>query len=309
MRNKIMNLTIICLFINLIVIIFLNNKIVATNIISGINLWTVKVFPSLFPMFVISDILINYGFVEIISKILAPITKRLFNVNGNGSYVFVMSLISGCPSSAYITKELLSQSKLSCSDATKVLCFSFFANPLFLYNMLSLIFSTTLVIKIITIHYLSNIIIGIIFRNYKQKENVLDEIIVTKKTTNEFGTILGNSISKAINTLLLILATIIFYIVISTSIVEVVSLNSFQNSVLKGALEITQGLNSLVELDISITLKCIAAISFISFGGFSIHTQIKSILSDTNISYKTFFKARILHVIVSVILLLIILIF
>ena len=49
-------------------------------------------------------------------------------------------------------------------------------------------------------------------------------------------------------------------------------------------------------------IKEIIAIAIISFGGLSIHTQIKAILEDTKIIYNFFLKGRIIHVIIGIIL-------
>ena len=64
-------------------------------------------------------------------------------------------------------------------------------------------------------------------------------------------------------------------------------------------LEITSGLKSLEYLDVSENLKILLCIIYLSFGGLSIHTQIKSILPDTN--YKMFLKGRLICIILSII--------
>jgi len=308
MKNKIHSFTITIIFLLLISIILTNNSNIIQSIIDATELWSTRILPSLFPMFVISDILSYYGLATFLSKLLTPLTKKIFNVSGISSYIFIMSLLSGCPSNAYITKELLQNGRISNSDATKVLCFSFFSNPLFLLAILSNIFpnNNTLVIKIILIHYLSNILVGILLKNHKQIEPTYEQIIVRQvQKSQDFGTILTNSIKKSMNTLITILGTVIFYIIISTAIIELFNFENLSSNILKGILEITQGLNSLINSNQNETIKSILAISFISFGGLSIHTQIKSILNDTEIKYSRFLKARILHAIIATIILII----
>ena len=77
-------------------------------------------------------------------------------------------------------------------------------------------------------------------------------------------------------------------------------LNPTNIPLFSGFFEISQGLNTLIIANISYKIKEILAIFFISFGGLSIHLQIKGILSDTKISYKTFFLYRIYQSILSV---------
>ena len=97
----------------------------------------------------------------------------------------------------------------------------------------------------------------------------------------------------------MILGTITFYMIISNYLLKIISLNIFGEVILRGILEITQSLNILTNLNILSIIKEIIALSIISFGGLSIHTQILNIISDTNIKYQNFFSGRILHVLLS----------
>lgn len=90
----------------------------------------------------------------------------------------------------------------------------------------------------------------------------------------------------------MVLGAITFYLVIS----DILQLNIF----LRGLLEMTQGLNSLINLNLA--NKEIIAIIFISFGGLSIHTQVKCILDDSTLEYKYFFKGRIYQTLIATIL-------
>ena len=59
----------------------------------------------------------------------------------------------------------------------------------------------------------------------------------------------------------------------------------------------TQGLNTLINYNSY--FKELLAILFISFGGLSIHTQVKCILDEENISYKYFLKGRIMQTLIA----------
>ena len=146
MKQKIIYILIIIFFI----LIFINNKLVLISCIDAFNLWFYKVFPYLFIMFIINDILINLNF-----------DKILKNTN---IYIFIMSLISGSPSSAFIIGNLYKNKRITYDYANKSLLFTYFANPLFLFTFLQSIFNTFITIKLMLIHYISNIIIYLIFK-------------------------------------------------------------------------------------------------------------------------------------------------
>ena len=285
MKNNYKDYLIITISLLFLYFSIINNKLIITSILSSINLWVTKVFPSLFPMILINNILIDYNLPYYIIK--------LFKKNGLKYYVMILSLFSGSPSNAIIIKELYHNNSINEIDANKLLTYTFFSNPIFLVTMLSLLFEINIVWKIIIISYLSNFIISFIF-----KINPLN----LKSLKNQKHSV-SNSISKTMSTLIMILGTIVFYILLSTFIITLFKLNNINSTFIKGFLELTQGLNSLQNININLFLKELISITFISFGGLSIHAQIKSILSDTNLSYKYFLYGRLLSIIISITLL------
>lgn len=295
--NKIKKyLSILIIFI-LIILLFKYNYILKESVIDGVNIWLTKVFPSLFIMFIINDLIIKLDILNGINKFINPLFNKLFKTSGNSSNVFLLSIFSGTPSSAFIIKEMLINNKITLEDANKLISFTFFSNPLFLYTILSLTFNKYIVIKIILIHYLSNIIIGLCYKN-KYSNNNLNSYITRGVKENIF-LILPKSIKKSIDTLLMILGTIVFYMIITNLITTILPIDNLIEVILKGILEITQSLNVLSSINNSSIIKEIIAISIISFGGLSIHTQVLSIISDTKIEYKNFFLGRIYHVLIS----------
>jgi len=300
MKEKLINFTFCLLCILTIIFIFQNNNEVASVIIKSVNLFFNKVFVSLFPMFIINDILISFNFPYYFYVIFNKLFNKCFKTSGICSYVFIMSLISGTPSNAYILKNLVEKDLISTEEANHYLYFTYFSNPLFLTLMLSVLFNTNTVIKIITIHYISNIIIGLLMRNKAPK---ISNTNITC-SYHSFGSTLTKSINKTITTLLMILGTIVFYMLISFIITKFINMHFFK-AIIVGLLEITNGLNQLNTLKITLKIKEIIAISIISFGGLSIHTQIKSILEGTNINYLSFLKGRLYQVFISIILIII----
>ena len=266
MKKNLIYLTILIL----IFLIFKNYSIVLNSTITAVELWLYKVFPYLFIMIILNDLLINLNF------------EKLFK--NSSIYVMLASLLSGSPTSAVIISNLYNSKKIDKDTANKTLLFTYFANPLFLYTMLNTIFASTFTtIKLMLIHYLSNLIIYIIYC-----KKLSNNKITNQKTKLD----ISSSIKKAMNTTTMVLGCITFYLVIS----DILNLNI----ITRGILEMTQGLNSLINTNI--LNKEILAIFFISFGGFSIHTQVKCILDETNLEYKYFLKGRIIQTIIAIIL-------
>ncbi len=283
MKKKYLNLILISLVFLFIYFIFTHKSLITTNIINSSKLFFYKVFPSLFPMFILSSILISLNTPYYLSKIIKyPKTSSL------SIYVLTLSLISGTPSNAFIVNELIKQKNITPQTASSLLTFSLFTNPFFLLNMLSIIFPLDIVIKIIIAAYLPNLIL-MFFTPLK------DPLPLSKKDPS-YSNIIPNAINKSITTLITILGTIVFFNLLTL-------LLPFKYQILSGFLELTNGLNILPTLNIALNIKAYLALSYISFGGLSIIMQIKSILNETQTSIKPFLKSRLYHLILSFLIL------
>ena len=111
-------------------------------------MWLTKVFPSLFIMFIFNDFIIETNALEPLTKILSKPFNKLFHTTNASVEVFLLSMLSGTPTSTFIIKENLLKKRITLDDANKLLSFSYFSNPLFLYNILKLTFNTTITLRI-----------------------------------------------------------------------------------------------------------------------------------------------------------------
>ncbi len=279
MKTKIL----IILFLFLVIIIFLNYNIVLDSTLLAFNVWLHKVFPFLFLMFVINDILINLN-VEKLFKTTTPL-------------VFFLALLSGAPANAFIIGKLYHQGKITETTANKYLLFTYFANPLFMYTFFRTLFNLKIALKLIIIHYLSNIIIFVFTKHQITNHSLTN----TQKATFN----LGASLNKSFNTLLMILGTITFFMVITNLCTNFFHFKPFFTLILKGFLEVTQGLNYLIDYPLAYKLKQIVAIAFVSFGGLSIHSQVKCLLDEFKLNYHFFLRGRIYQMLLSILLALI----
>ena len=78
MREKIENILIVVVLSVFFVLLFVFSKDISSSIIFSISIWKDNLLPSLFPFFVMSDLLLAYGFVDIISFFLGAIMTKWF---------------------------------------------------------------------------------------------------------------------------------------------------------------------------------------------------------------------------------------
>lgn len=275
MKQIIKNVVILQFLFFLLIYFTLNSREVSTLVINSLTLFITKVFPFLFPSLVLTELLILNNLPYYLSKYLKI---------SSSTYIFIMSLLTGCPSNAIMIKKMLENKSISLESAEKILSFTQFNNPIFLYNILLTTFPKDYVLKIIILNYLISFILFILFGKTKNKVEI-------KYVKESFSSSIVKATKNSLNTLLLIMGTLIIFNIIPV-----------QNLAFKGLLEITNGLNNLKLIDTTITLKKALSSIYISFGGLCILMQIKSILNDTSIKYKYYFKYRIIHLVIYVLL-------
>lgn len=286
MKNKLTKLTIIFFF----TLIFIKKDIMYYTIYNTVILWFKNIVPNLLPMFIITSLIIESNLIINICNIFGKLFNKIFKCSNYGIFIYFLSLFTGSPSNAKYINDLVNNNLISNTLSDKLLLFTSNYNILLIYSLLTLYLSKSISIKIISIIIMSNLIVGLIFRNMKYIDLKTNYI---KRKIN-----ISKIIKDTIDTLLMILGTLIFFnIIINLLPIK----NMLLKNILNGFLEITTGLKGLEYLNISTNIKILLSTMYLSFGGLSIHTQIKSILPDTN--YALFLKSRLYAVVISIVLL------
>ena len=300
MKKK-LNIVIIIISIFFLIEIILNRNLIFDTIGFSLNIWITSIIPSLFPFFVISDILNSYNVINYIPKFIKNIFKKLFNISDNSLFIFFISMLSGFPSNARNIKILYKENKITKEEAEHLLFFTHFSNPMFILGTLVVIFlnNKSLGIPILISHYLPNFIIAILLRKYN---NPVNNYIINKKNNPKFGITFTKSIKSSIDSLLLILGTLSVFLIISTVIINLFNLNTINSLLIKSILELTSGLKELSMINFNSKLLIILSSCILSFGGLSVHMQVINELTDTDISYRNFFIGRIFQTTLSLII-------
>lgn len=283
MKNFLKN-TLFLLFLTLVII---NRPKVTYAILEGIKLWKNSVFPSIFPLMILSDFALSTSIINVISNTIGKPFSKIFKLSKQSSYVFLLSALSGSPTNAKYIKDLLSHQYIEKKEAEKLLAMTYLYNPILILNITSFLPVKIGVYLIIT-NILINIIIGIINRN-----NKINYTPTIKLEPQKFS--LVESINKALNVSLLILGSIITFIAL-------ISLIPLKHPLISGIFEITNGITSLKSYDFSLKYNLIFISIMLSFGGLSIITQIKSIFINDKLNYSLFYKSRIIHLILFILI-------
>lgn len=285
-----------------------------TNILAvqnAISLFFEKVFPSLFPFFIATDLLSHTNIINILNTILSPIMKPLFNVSGKGAFPFIMGIISGYPTGAKIVSDFRKNNICTKVECERLLAYTNNSGPLFIIGTVgsSLFLSTEIGILLLITHIFGTLTVGIIFRfyknNYYRNENIVDELDI-----DNFSSILTESIFNSFKTTGMIFGFIIMFSIINNILLTSGILKLFPSTIIGsilGSCEITNGINYISMIKSSnLTIQLILTSFFLGFGGISVLMQVYSIISKTDLSIKPYILGKLLHGLTSAIYTLII---
>jgi sporulation integral membrane protein YlbJ len=298
--------------------------------IRGLNMWWKIVFPALLPFFIVSEMLIGFGVVTFIGVLLEPLMRPLFKVPGVGGFVLAMGMASGFPAGAKLTARLRQEGQVTQIEAERLVSFTNSSNPIFIFGAVSVGFfqNPKLGVVFALSHYLGNICVGIIMRfygkgdgekqtNHKKKFHLRNAFSILHQTrlkdNRPIGKLLGDAVTSSIQTLLMIGGFIIMFSVLNKMLYHLhitellakavellLSTLSFPKSLsipfISGLFEITLGSQLTSKVQAATLLQQVIITSFIlGFNGFSVHAQVASILAQTDIRFRPFFFARLLH--------------
>ena len=289
------------IFLTLTLIIFLFNlDIVINSTLSASYLFITKVFVSIFPFIILSDILFYFNYDLFLKKIFGNIISKLFNVSKSTSIIYVLSILTSHPTNSVYIKEMLDRKEIDENDINKILLTTYFPSIAFVIGTIGIgIYHSikTGVFLYLTI-LIKNILIGIFLRG----KNLSKEIQSIKKNNITLQETISNSIIKGINISYTILGNMIIFTIIVNLLNNYLNINSTILSLISGMLEMTSGIFMISNLNINLSQKILLTSFILNFSGLSIIFQTTSILNKYKINIK---KILIIKLIFSIMILLI----
>ncbi|RNA69707.1 sporulation integral membrane protein YlbJ [Alteribacter keqinensis] len=298
--------------------------------IRGLNMWWEVVFPSLLPFFIMSEFLISFGVVTFVGALFEPVMRPLFRVPGVGGFVWSMGMASGFPAGAKLTARLRKDKKITRIQAERLVSFSNASNPIFIFGAIAVGFfhNPALGFLLAVCHYGGNLFVGLAMRFYgtdeeKESKQTTPRFSLRhafrlmhqerRKDTRPLGKMMGDAVSSAVTTLLMIGGFIILFSVLNrlltvmhvsemlailiTIILTILHIpNELSPALISGLFEITLGSQmASVAAGTSLYHQVLITSFILGFNGFSVQAQVASILAETDIRFKPFFFARVLH--------------
>ncbi|WP_208917811.1 sporulation integral membrane protein YlbJ [Paenibacillus uliginis] len=306
--------------------------------IRGLSIWWDVLFPSLFPFFVISEVLLGFGVVHLIGTLLDPLMKPLFRIPGSGGFVAAMGYVSGYPVGAKLTAKLWEQKMVNRDEGERLVAFTTSSDPIFLIGAVSIGFFHNPQIGLILAlaHYGGGFLVGLLMRFHGRKNNTVSDHSTDlakgsrlkvaihamhharEADGRDFGTLLRQAVQSSLQLIIVVGGLVVFFSVflelwtragaipalnqIVSALLSLVGVPEQLSTALVGGLfEVTLGARYAGEAGdvIPLAYKAAVAAFILSWGGLSVHAQIASILNATDLRYLPFMIARLIHGVVA----------
>ena len=244
-----------------------------------INVCIYSLMPTLFFQIFLSNILFNLD----ISKYIPKRICTFFNITKDELVIILLSMFSGYPNNTRLLNNSTNEYLYYVSN---------YVNPMFIIGTVGTIYLHNKSISIIILisHIISNIIMLFIFRGkykpYKYRKNITNNLYI-------------NSINNTVKSLTIIFSNLLIISLLVT-IIKLILKNNLIRCVILGLIEFSKGCYEISLLNISIYLKGLIILIFITFGSISIHMQMLSF--NNKIKYIKFLLLRILNVLISIII-------
>lgn len=309
----------------------------------GVSIWWDVLFPALFPFFVISEIMLGFGIVHFFGTLLDPMMRPVFRIPGIGGFVVAMGFAAGYPVGAKLTAQLWSQKLVNREEGERLVAFTTSSDPIFLIGAVSIGFfhDASLAIILAVAHYGGSLMIGLLMRFHGRKsppaqqtsasqgwvwKRAFDSMHLARLSDGRsIGTLLSQSILQSLNLIFVVGGLVVFFSVVLEVLTEAKVMNAMyllidyllrftglppqlSQAVMNGLFEVTIGAKAAGNAPAELALSSKVAIGafILSWGGMSVHAQIVSLLSHTNLRYMPFLISRFIHALISAAIVLVI---
>lgn len=274
----------------------------------GLLLWFNTVLPTLLPFIIMSNLIIRLQITKPLSKFLYPFFHFIFRVSKGGCYPILIGFLSGIPVGAKSVADLYSNGSIEEDEAQYLLGFCNNSSPMFImgYIAIAQLKMKELRGPLLFIIYISGIIAALLY--FKVLGLYKRRIVNASEFSNSYVdnaepkfsfAVLDSAIMDGFE----VITKVGGYIILFSIPAQIISTFGTSNNLLKllciGLLEITTGINqiSMSALDLNIKIVLITLIT--SLGGLSGLAQTKSVISNTRLSFSTYFKVKLIHVVIA----------
>ena len=277
---------------------------------SSLKLCLNLIIPSLFPFFVVSGLLNNLGFPEILGRRIGKSAGKLFNVSGTGFSAFFIGICGGYPLGASYIVSMTEQGKISSKEAERLLSFCNNTGPAFLMGAIGagVFHSAKAGILLYIIHILSALVCGLLLSDKEQ----FTAPELSPSPAMGFSPALSSAVKSSVLNMLNVCGFVLTFGVFTGLLESSGFLPAVCNflsgkfgfdyayirAFLMGLFELGGGVGAMAGFELNAQNLALAAF-MVGFGGLSVHFQSLSLIADRDIKSTPHFFGRVLSAILA----------
>lgn len=272
---------------------------------SSLKLCIGLIIPSLFPFFVLSGLLNNLGFPEILGRLAGKGAEKIFHVSGTGFSAFFIGICGGYPLGAAYIASMEEQGKISTEEAEKLLGFCNNTGPAFIMGAIGsgVFHSVKAGLLLYIIHILSALLCGLILSG---REDFVSAPLSPAPAMG-FSSALSHAVRSAVLNMLNVCGFVICFGVFTglleaggflPALCNFLSLHlgldyQYIRAFILGLFELGGGVGAMAGFELNAQNLALAAF-MLGFGSISVHFQTLSLIADREIKSARHFTGRLL---------------
>jgi sporulation integral membrane protein YlbJ len=249
----------------------------------GLKLCAAVLIPSLFPFFVLSNLVSALGLGEWLGRVLRPVMRPLFGVGGAGSAALVLGLLGGYPAGAQTVASLYKGGRISRAEAGRLLRFCNNSGPAFIFGVLGegLFHSVRLGALLYAVHAGGAVLTGILLRP-REKPDERGAASAPPPAVPGFSSAFTASVRQAGSSIFQVCLFVVIFSALSSVLTALLGrfLPPAVSALAIGLLELSGGAAALAGSALPLAFRLTAASFLLGFGGLSVLAQTQALLEE-----------------------------
>lgn len=258
---------------------------------NGLLLWYEQILPALLPLAILSNLMVYSNYMQIVTKYLYPLTKRIVPTSRNGCFAFLGGMLFGFPMGSKISADLVAGNKISQKEGEILsICFNQLS-PVFVsgYLLTNILAMPQLTLPSYAALYLPPLLYGICRLRRLKTEDVKNS---ASDFHLDFG-IVDAGIMNGFESLTKLGGYIILFSIFAALLHTYNTGAPLLNVICTGIVEVTTGISCLNEADLPPEYVYPLAIFFASFGGLCGFAQTCSMTAECSFSRTRYLLCRL----------------
>lgn len=288
------------LTISVFILMLFFPKLVFAGAKEGLLLWFNSALPTLLPFMILSNLLIKTHSADWVVRVTGPLFRHIFHISDYGSFAAVTGFLCGYPMGSKVTSDLLTEGKISLTEAQYLLSFCNNASPGFIisYIVLQNLKQEQLLVPSLVILTVSPILASFLFRPFyspcKRKVKSPSAVSMINNSTPAGGSLIDICIMNGFEMITKVGGYImLFSILISLAKATNISNGLFTNLFLP-SMELTSGIALLSNGTLSSSATFFMCMVCTSFGGWCALAQTKCMIAGTGLSIKPYIIQKLI---------------